>query len=98
LVAASEVQAKYCNREHTLSIGDDSSPRVSVTIRTRCLDTTVYDLDSWSLIYCDPADCASERIDKAVIAAIASDSELLDFARRSRDTATPHGLYLVTIK
>jgi hypothetical protein len=95
---ASEVDTKYCNREHTFSIGGGFSPRVSVTIRPRCQTTSVYDLDSWTMIYCDPADCAPEGVEKAVMTAIASDPEVLDFARRSSDTASPRGPYLVTIK
>jgi len=91
LAAASEVSAKYCNREHSFSIGDGSSPHVSVTVRPRCRTMSVHDLDSWILIYCDPADCASEPIDKAVMAAIASDPDVLDFARRSSGTAIPRG-------
>jgi hypothetical protein len=50
------------------------------------------------MIYCDPADCTSEGVEKAVMSAIASDTEVLDFARRSSNTAIPRGPYLVTIK
>jgi hypothetical protein len=97
-LVASEVKAKYCNREHTFSIGDDSSQHSTVTAQPRCLPTSVYDLDSWSIIYCDPADCTSEQVEKGVMSAIASDPEILDFARRSAATAVPRGPYLVTIK
>jgi hypothetical protein len=98
LAVASEVKTKYCNREHTFSIGGDSSPRASATVRPRCDTIGVYDLDAWNIIYCDPKDCASENLEKAVMAAIASDPEVLDFARRSSDTAIPRGPYLINIK
>jgi hypothetical protein len=94
----SEVQTKYCNREHSFSIGDDSSPHTSVTVRPRCQTLDVYGLDSWTMIYCNPVDCASEGVEKAVMAAIASDPEVMDFARRSSTTAIPRGPYLITIK
>ncbi len=97
-LVASEVETRYCNREHTFSIGGGSSPHLTVTARPRCLPTSVQDLDSWSIIYCDPADCVSEGTEKAVMTAIASDAEVLDFARRSAATAVPRGPYLVTIK
>jgi hypothetical protein len=92
------VKAKYCNGEHAFSIGDGSSPRVTVSAQPRCFSTSVYDLDSWSIIYCDPADCTSEATEKAVMTAIAGDPDVLDFARRSAATAVPRGPYLVTIK
>ena len=98
VLVASEVEAKYCSLEHTFSIGDESSPHTSVTVRPRCQTLSVYDLDSWSIIYCDPADCASERIEKFVMAAIASDPKVLDFARRSSNTTIPRGPYLIAIK
>jgi hypothetical protein len=50
------------------------------------------------MIYCNPVDCASEGVEKAVMAAIASDPEVMDFARRSSTTAIPRGPYLITIK
>jgi hypothetical protein len=94
----SEVETKYCNREHTFTIDDDSTQPVSVTVRPSCQTTSLFDLDSWTIIYCDPADCASEGLEKAVMAAIASDPEVLNFARKSSDTTTPRGPYLVAIK
>ena len=97
-LVASEVEAKYCNREHAFSIGDESSQHPTVAARPRCLPTTVLDLDSWSIIYCDPADCTSERVEKAVMTAIASDPEILEFARSSSATTVPRGPYLITIK
>lgn len=98
LLVASEVEAKYCRREHSFSVGDGSSPGTTVTVRPRCDTMSVYDLDSWTMIYCDPADCVSERIEKSVMAAIASDPEVLDFARRSSGAAVPRGPYLITVK
>lgn len=79
-----EVDAKHCRREHAFSIGDESSPRFTVTVRPRCTIAGVYDLDFWTMIYRDPADCTSEGVEKAVMSAIASDPEILEFARRSR--------------
>ena len=93
-----EVDAKYCGREHVFSTGDESSPYLTLAVRPRCATTGVYDLDSWTMIYCDPADCTSEGVEQAVMSAIASDPEVLDFARRSSNTAIPRGPYLVTIK
>jgi hypothetical protein len=98
LAAASEVKAKYCDRQHSFSISDGSLPRGSLMIRPRCDSRAVYDLDSWTVIYCDPADCASQAVEKAIMAAIASDPEVLDYARRSSNTTIPRGPYLVTIK
>jgi hypothetical protein len=98
LAVLSEIETRYCSRVHSFSIGDGASPHVSVTVQPRCQGTGVSDLDSWTMIYCDPADCTSASVEKAVMAAIASDPEILDFARRSSDTATPRGPYLVTVK
>lgn len=98
LAAHSEVEVKYCGREHTFSIAGDSSRPVSITLKPRCDPNGVYDLDMWILIYCDPKDCTSEPVEKAVMAAIASDPEILEFARRSSDTAIPRGPYFISIK
>jgi hypothetical protein len=96
--AASEVEAKYCDREHSFLIGDASQPRVIITIQPRCLTTGVQDLDSWTTIYCDPAQCTSEDVAKDVMAAIGSDPDVLEFARRSSNTAISRGPYLISIK
>jgi hypothetical protein len=69
----SEVEKKYCRQEHTFSVEEESSPRNSITLTLRCWAVGIYDLDTWNLIYCDPKDCTSERIEKAVMAAIARD-------------------------
>jgi hypothetical protein len=94
----SDVKNKYCDREHTFAMTDDSSSYAAVTVRLRCSDFSLQDFEGWSIIYCDPADCVSERVEKDVAAAVARDPEILDFARRSANTATPRGPYLVDIK
>jgi hypothetical protein len=94
-MVASEVKVKYCNREHVFSIGGELT---SVKARPRCVSTEVYDLDAWTLIYCDPADCTSEDTEKAVMSVVAHDAEVLDFAQRSAATTAPRGPYFVTIK
>lgn len=98
LAAHSEVEAKYCGREHTFSIAGESPHPVSITVKPQCESQGVHDLDMWNLIYCDPKDCNSEPVEKAVMAAIASDPEILEFARRSSNTAIPRGPYFISIK
>ena len=94
----SEVTTKYCNREHTFPMTGDFSSYPAVTVRLRCSHFSVQSFELWNIIYCDPADCVSEGVEKAVAAAVARDPEVLDFARRSSNTATPRGPYLVAIK
>ncbi|WP_213741587.1 hypothetical protein [Bradyrhizobium sp. dw_411] len=94
----SDVKNKYCDREHTFAMTDDSSSYPAVTVRLRCSGVSLQDFEGWSIIYCDPEDCVSERVEKDVAAAVARDPEILDFARRSSVTATPRGPYLVEIK
>jgi hypothetical protein len=95
---ASEVTTKYCNREHTFPTTGDSSSYPAVTVRLRCSHFSVQYFELCSIIYCDPADCVSECVEKVVAAAVARDPEVLDFARRSSNTTTPRGPYLVAIK
>lgn len=94
----SEIGTTYCMREHVFPIVDDFSPHATITVRLRCSETGISDLDSWVIIYCDPSDCTSERIEKAVMTAVANDPEILKFARRGSDTESPRGPYLVTIR
>jgi hypothetical protein len=94
-LSTSEVTEKYCNRAHSFSVGD-GSPSV-VSVRIRCQSTSVYDLDSWTVLYCDPKDCVSDLIERVVLATIASDPDVLVHTRRSSDDATPRGPYLVTV-
>ncbi len=94
----SDVKNKYCDREHTFAMTDDSSSYPAVTVRLPCSGVSVQAFEAWSIFYCDPEDCVSERVEKDVAAAVARDPEILDFARRSSVTATPRGPYLVEIK
>jgi hypothetical protein len=96
-MAVTEISAKYCNREHSFLIGDEASPHATATVRLRCLDTTVNDLDSWGLIYCDPADCTSARTDRIVMEAIVSDPDVLSYVRKISGAGSPRGPYLVTV-
>jgi len=92
-----EAERQYCFRDHTFAIDDDPSP-VPVTVQPRCHPILLPDLDAWIFIYCDPEGCTSERTEKAVMTAISRDPEILDYARRSSNTAIPRGPYLIIIK
>jgi hypothetical protein len=96
--ANNELQPAFCNQERSFLNGDGSSLQVPVTVRLRCLDRTLYDLDNWSLIYCDPNDCTSERTEKAVITAAAGDPAISSLAIKNLDTEPQRELYLITIK
>jgi hypothetical protein len=96
-LSPSEITAKYCDREHSFSVEGPSSSVVTVMARIRCKTTSIYDLDSWTVLYCEPSDCASGRTDEAVMATISNDPDILAHARRSAYDAIPRGPYLVTI-
>jgi len=98
LIVRSEVSRKYCYQARTFSLGEESSERRSITVELRCSGNGFADLDFWNVIYCDPKDCASEPVERAVMTAVAADPEILDFARRSSTSAVPRGPYLITIK
>ena len=98
LAVSSEVQRKYCDKDHTFSFGGEPSERRSITVQPNCSMNSIGDLDAWNIIYCDPKDCTSEPVERAVMTAIAADPEILDFAKRSSNTAIPRGPYLISIK
>ena len=66
---------KYCNQEYSFR-SEDSASSTTATVRLRCLSTTVYDLDLWTFIFCDPDDCAYEPREKAAITSLASELEI----------------------
>jgi hypothetical protein len=86
----------YCRRDHTFGV-DDGSSHFSLTIRPRCDPILLGDLDAWLLLYCDPKDCTSEAVEKMVMTSVARDPEIMDFARRSSNAATPRGPYFIII-
>lgn len=98
LAVVSEVEAKYCGREHTFEVGEDASSPMTITVRLRCDHLTLSDLDLWNVIYCEPAECVSEHVERAVAAAITKDPEILEFVRLGANGPTPRGPYLVTVR
>jgi hypothetical protein len=92
-----DLTEKYCSQDHTFTVKDDAPP-FPPTVRLRCDPIFVFDLDAWIMIRCDPNDCTSERVDRAVARAIAADPKIQDLARRSSNTGLPRGPYLIVIR
>ena len=81
-----------CDQNNSFSFADSSGARQ--TVRLRCISTTVFDLDSWTIVFCDPDDCASQQKENATITAFANElgvSKALSGSLRAR------GPYMVTI-
>jgi hypothetical protein len=87
----SVVVNKYCDQRREFTIGESGQETASV--RVRCLQAAVYH-DGWTVLFCDPQDCSSERIENAVAASIANDAGSLRAVTETR----LRGPYLVTIK
>jgi hypothetical protein len=87
---------KYCNRERDFAI--DPSSATTTTVRIRCWTQDFYETDAWTVFYCEPRDCVSERTAKAVTMAIAGDPDVLAFAKRDSEPRQSMGPYLVNIE
>ncbi len=71
-----EAMRKYCNQVVTLSEGLDIGGPSSARIKCR---RNLYFNDSWTVFYCDPADCTSAEITELVMKQIVNDRSLLSF-------------------
>lgn len=88
---------KFCNREHALALDPDLSPRVTAIVRIRCLRSVFYG-DSWTIFYCDPSDCGSQRQAETAMTTIAIDSDVLALAKGAFTDRPPKGPYMVYVE
>jgi hypothetical protein len=79
---------RYCGQQRLFDVTDGLGRLVTRPFRIHCLRVTVYELDSWLVIYCE---------EQAVIAAIAHDSDVLKHALGEARAGSPRGPYHVTV-
>jgi hypothetical protein len=82
---------KYCEKHVALS--RDRSFQI------RCMRETFFDLDSWTVLFCDPQSCKSEQDSDDVVLALARDVDILAHVRLGNSSdARPRGPYSVEIE
>jgi len=91
------VRNKYCNRPHVLEAERAASVDIPAPVRTRCL-TSGGERDSWTVFFCDPQDCNSERQTGSVAVEIANDPDVVALARNDVKNGQPRGPYLIKVE
>src|SRR5207244_1540953 len=86
---------KYCDRDHMFAADPDAG--LSKPVRVRCLRTSLYS-SLWTVFFCHPDNCNSERMAKAVSASIAADPDVVALASGNSAIGPPKGPYLITIE
>jgi hypothetical protein len=83
---------KYCNQERAFAteLGTDTK------LRVRCLHAVVHH-EAWTVFFCDPTSCASERAMETVATTIVSDPDALAVATANARRGEARGPYLVMV-
>jgi len=88
---------KFCNRERTFAIAEDSGTAVVATVWIRCLAETFYAADSWVVFFCEPNDGISENAAEKIMKTIANDPDVLALAGSGTGNKQPRGPYVVNV-
>jgi hypothetical protein len=88
---------KYCERQHSITLDDASMPPRVKAVRIKCVRESVYDLDTWIALFCEPQDCPSTQEQEVAATAIASDPDTLMHAQGNLPYGRGRGPYLIEI-
>jgi hypothetical protein len=88
---------KYCNRKRTFSVDAASGPSRSLIATIKCFKWLIYQ-QSWTVLYCDPKDCAPEDSEKGVTSMIAADPDLVADTSGGVEKSRPIGPYLIHVQ
>jgi hypothetical protein len=93
-VVQGDLLATYCNRERTFH---DDSLDEKITVMVRCL--RVVELTKpWVVFFCDPKDCPTKQLSRAVARAIARDPDVIALLQANTDNLRPIGPYLINVE
>jgi hypothetical protein len=84
---------KYCNRQLSLTLEATQSS----TVQVRCLRSIQFN-DAWTVFYCEPASCTSNREAAAVARQIAEDPLITSLARDTAWKGQIRGPYRVNTR
>lgn len=90
-----QLAKRYCDQEYSFPLDGVSSNQRAI-VRLRCLTTTVYDIEPWTLIFCDPEDCAAAPKEKAAITMLATELEVFVSPTEAQGKNL-NGRYFITI-
>jgi hypothetical protein len=88
---------KYCDQEHAFAFGEDAAGTGPSTILIRCLHASLYG-DAWTVFFCSPPGCASDRTMELALAMIGSDPDVRALATGNGKYVQPKGPYLVRLE
>lgn len=92
------VKARFCNARYPFPPDNGSQGNNPATVRIRCLTSVAYDNDAWTILFCDPGHCTSERAALAIATALMGEADIAALANDGARFQQPRGPYMISIE
>jgi hypothetical protein len=91
----SPATTKLCNQKREFELTDAAGAKLAMPVTIRCVVSSIYNVETWVALYCDPTEVVSADVAEKVALALMSDADVVDLARRRVDGRGAAGPYLV---